>query len=325
MNRKLYLFVIVLIFIFSCSSNKKNITKEIKEKKEFKINKIKKIDGYIKFSKNSTKFLKYNGKSISVYNGDDLIIQKELKKAGKFRWSFDGEKIYFIKYSNFIRDHHRMNSGMLKILNLKTNKIENVIENNYISSFDILNPEEMVVIRLGSLLYLEKSEDGYNIDKLINGNCLNAFIFNDVIAVYRRKNSEKLIFIDKSGDVEFSYMIKEKYDSVWAPSYSFEKNPNHLLLFLEDDIKKFVIHGNNISIKKYDDQESVIKKIKAGDSQFFWEIDGKEIFFYIKKNYESKKYLYKLENVIPMSFHKIDNFLFFRWNEGVLIFKLDLI
>ena len=316
--------ILMAILLISCSSVEQNRVEKSDEykNKPIKFEKILRFNGNIKFYKSTNRFFVYENKILKVYNNLNLIHEAKLKHAGRFEWGLNGEKIYFISYNSFIKDYHWLNSGKIKYLDISKKKIFPVTERSNFSFFNFIDNERFLAIRLGSIWIYEESDDGYSYNKILNGNCLKAFAFNDLIAVYRRLDSDIIQFVDYDGKILEEFQIK-KQSSSSLPNYAFKKENNSVILYLENSIKEFTIYGTDVIKKesKSVEYEPISKNIQIGENSFYWEKKNNLILFYNK--YEDKKeFLYKLKRSHPVKFFRKDNVVYFRWLNGMLTFKI---
>ncbi|TYB30926.1 MAG: hypothetical protein FXF47_07005 [Candidatus Mcinerneyibacterium aminivorans] len=319
-----YFYLLISVFIlYSCSSMPKEKRKQnYHYQKEIKFDKILKFDGKVKFYKDTNKFMSYKNGKIKVYDDLKLLYSADIEKAGRFDWNTTGDKIYFIFYNSFIKDYHWLNSGKIKYIDINKEKVYTITDRNNFSYFHIIDEENFIAIRLGSVWLYEKEDQGYHYEKILNGNCLKAYAFNDLIAVYRRLDKDLIQFVDYDGNIIKEYEI-DKISSSSLPNYAFIKNGNSIELYLENSIKVYTIYGKDVVKKESVEPqtETINSGLQIGSNKIYWIDNDNNILFYNEYNNRSK-FLYKIKNKHPVKFFKNGSVIYFKWLQGMLAFKI---
>jgi len=269
------------------------------------------FDGYARFDQSGRHFFVYDGRQMTVYERDAVLLKKDIDRAGQLRWTDDG--IYYIAYKDYISDHNWMNTGMVKKLDIYTGVTENVLENEYVSYFDT-DGDEMLFIDLGSLYYAKRDGVAFNSAKIINGFCIKAFIMDDCLAVYRRTESDRILVTDRDGRI-LSEAVVGKVKNKWLPDMGFRKEgPGYVSVSSPYGRVRYAVDRKDI--RKTDDGMSpeYPDSISSGGLHFRWVKEDDRFSVYCEK-----EFLIKRTDALPLHFEKAGDAVVLRWSGGTTV------
>ena len=304
------------MFMTACAAKEIRENVDMQDESHVSLKAILDLKGNVLFSEDDSRFITVFRQEISVYDAAELTASYTLENSGQFRWY--GGSVFFVRYSSFISDHNWMNTGDLCVMEPETGRI--VVKSGYLSHYDT-GEEGIVYIDLGSLYFLPAADGVYGQSvKLINGFCIKAFLFGDMIAVYRRRETDSVVLLDMKGK-EFDSIELAGGGNKWLPDMSFSKaDDNRFSVSPRDGYKIFSVDGRRI--EEAENERTYADTATASGVTFFTRYDDGYHWVYMKDR-EKEELLIKKKDTVPLGFSTHGNIVTLRWSSGTTLFFLD--
>ncbi len=313
----------------SCPEKKKEmdvLPSDIKTVKKATIERIEVLEGSVGVHDSSLHVYHYDGKTLTVYNGHHILISQEVGNAGHFRWSNDGATLYYIEYRDFIKKGSWLNAGIVKKLLIADGKSEQIGMYDNVTYFALFSDEsKMALINLGSVILLTFEKKAMVERKITNGYGMSVCFAGENVAVYERRDNDTLTFVTYKGEVLSSFLINQ-LPNRWTSPDRMEIKDDALRVFSSDTVREFASLKKPASIqpKELQIEPAVVpNRIAVGNGHIEYIHEDGNTKFYFTTEIE-REFLNTLPVSLPMQFFVRENFVYYVWPKGLVVFSYSL-
>ncbi len=326
-NNWLLLFMILTVLSCSSGPEKKTdatLTPVVTAPLAVTVDRIERHDGMIGLHGVLNRLYQYDGATLTVFEGHEILCSIKAGNAGHFKWNASGTAVYYIEYHDFIKTGSWLNAGVVKKLTVTDGTVTQISVYENVTYFNVAADElSAAVINLGSVILLTFEKDGVEERKLSNGFGMSVYFAGEWCVVYERRDNDILIFLDKKGKERARFNLHPAGNR-WTPPDRIEIGATALTVYSDTSITEFspiekpkdIVPVKKETVTSVDIPESltignaVIRRISE---------DGQMRFYCETGNV--KELLYTMDSVTVQSFFTRGNYIYCSWPKGLLVFS----